>query len=115
MMRFIRAQGAAAHAALPDARRRRRDAPAPGDREGAAAAAYGGTDGTLMRFEHQGRLGWHADGATIRCMRQSRIRATGATPPLPRPCGPHAVQDDLLWNNFHALAARLGVAEPDEP
>ena len=45
-------------------------------------------------------------------------RPTGATLPLAEvkvltPCTPSKMI--CLWNNFHALAARLGVAEPDEP
>ena len=45
-------------------------------------------------------------------------RPTGATLPFAEvkvltPCTPSKMI--CLWNNFHALAARLGVAEPDEP
>ena len=75
-----------------------------------------------IRFEHQGQTGFGAlDGATIRVHEGDMFedpRPTGATLPLAEvkvltPCTPSKMI--CLWNNFHALAARLGVAEPDEP
>ena len=75
-----------------------------------------------IRFEHQGQTGFGTlDGATIRVHEGDMFedpRATGATLPLAEvkvltPCTPSKMI--CLWNNFHALAARLGVAEPDEP
>ena len=75
-----------------------------------------------IRFEHQGQTGFGTlDGATIRVHEGDMFedpRPTGATLPLAEvkvltPCTPSKMI--CLWNNFHALAARLGVAEPDEP
>ena len=75
-----------------------------------------------IRFEHQGQIGFGTlDGATIRVHEGDMFedpRPTGATLPLAEvkvltPCTPSKMI--CLWNNFHALAARLGVAEPDEP
>ena len=75
-----------------------------------------------IRFEHQGQTGFGTlDGATIRVHEGDMFedpRPTGATLPLAEvkvltPCTPSKMI--CLWNNFHALAARLGVAEPDGP
>ena len=75
-----------------------------------------------IRFEHQGQTGFGTlDGAIIRVHEGDMFeepRPTGATLPLAEvkvltPCTPSKMI--CLWNNFHALAARLGVAEPDEP
>ena len=75
-----------------------------------------------IRFEHQGQTGFGTlDGATIAVHEGDMFeepRPTGATLPLAEvkvltPCTPSKMI--CLWNNFHALAARLGVAEPDEP
>jgi ketopantoate reductase/2-keto-4-pentenoate hydratase/2-oxohepta-3-ene-1,7-dioic acid hydratase in catechol pathway len=75
-----------------------------------------------IRFEHQGRTGFGTlDGATIAVHEGDMFedpRPTGATLPLAEvkvltPCVPSKMI--CLWNNFHALAARLGVPEPDEP
>ena len=75
-----------------------------------------------IRFEHQGQTGFGTlDDAIIRVHEGDMFeepRPTGATLPLAEvkvltPCTPSKMI--CLWNNFHALAARLGVAEPDEP
>jgi ketopantoate reductase/2-keto-4-pentenoate hydratase/2-oxohepta-3-ene-1,7-dioic acid hydratase in catechol pathway len=75
-----------------------------------------------IRFEHQGRTGFGTlEGETIAVHDGDifeRAEPTGATVPLAQvkvltPCVPSKMI--CLWNNFHALAARLGVAEPAEP
>ena len=75
-----------------------------------------------IRFEHQGQTGFGTlDDAIIRVHEGDMFeepRPTGATLPLAEvkvltPCTPSKMI--CLWNNFHELAARLGVAEPDEP
>jgi len=75
-----------------------------------------------IRFERQGQTGFGTlDGETI-TVRQGDMfedpRPTRETVPLAEvkvltPCVPSKMI--CLWNNFHALAARLGVAEPAEP
>ena len=98
-------------------------APKPGD--GARGGAKQPREAEVahwIRFEHQGQTGFGTlDGATIRVHEGDMFeepRPTGATLPLAEvkvltPCTPSKMI--CLWNNFHALAARLGVAEPDEP
>jgi len=75
-----------------------------------------------IRFERQGRTGFGTlDGETIRVHDGDMFddpEPTRATVPLAdvevlTPCTPSKMI--CLWNNFHALAARLGVAEPAEP
>jgi ketopantoate reductase/2-keto-4-pentenoate hydratase/2-oxohepta-3-ene-1,7-dioic acid hydratase in catechol pathway len=75
-----------------------------------------------IRFEHQGRTGFGTlDGETIAVHDGDMFdnpRPTGQTVPLAdvavlTPCTPSKMV--CLWNNFHQLAARLNVAEPDEP
>jgi ketopantoate reductase/2-keto-4-pentenoate hydratase/2-oxohepta-3-ene-1,7-dioic acid hydratase in catechol pathway len=75
-----------------------------------------------IRFEHQGQAGFGTlEGATITVHDGDMFaepRPTGRTLALAEvkvltPCTPSKMV--CLWNNFHALAARLGVAEPDEP
>ena len=75
-----------------------------------------------IRFEHDGRTGFGAlEDGTITVHEGDMFEApkpTGETVPLAdvkvlTPCAPSKMI--CLWNNFHALAARLGVPEPDEP
>ena len=75
-----------------------------------------------IRFARQGRTGFGTlEGATISVHDGAMFeepQPTGETLPLAdvkvlTPCAPSKMI--CLWNNFHALAARLGVAEPSEP
>ncbi len=75
-----------------------------------------------VRFEQQGEIGFGVlEGDTIAVHSGSmfdRPRATGKTAPaaavkLLTPCVPSKMI--CLWNNFNALAAKLGVAKPSEP
>ena len=75
-----------------------------------------------IRFERQGQTGFGTlDGETITVHDGDMFedpRPTGETVPLAdvevlTPCVPSKMI--CLWNNFHALAARLGVPEPAEP
>lgn len=75
-----------------------------------------------IRFEHQGQTGFGTlDGETIAVHGGDMFdqpRPTGDTLSLSdvkvlTPCTPSKMI--CLWNNFHALAERLGVPEPNEP
>jgi ketopantoate reductase/2-keto-4-pentenoate hydratase/2-oxohepta-3-ene-1,7-dioic acid hydratase in catechol pathway len=75
-----------------------------------------------IRFERQGEIGFGTlEDETITGFRGDlfdRPEPTGATFALAEvrlltPCVPSKMI--CLWNNFHALAARLGVSEPAEP
>ena len=75
-----------------------------------------------IRFERHGQTGFGTlDGHTIAVHDGDVFAApqrTGETVPLAdvkvlTPCTPSKMI--CLWNNFHALAARLNVAEPAEP
>ena len=75
-----------------------------------------------IRFERQGQTGFGTlDGEAITVHDGDMFedpRPTGETVPLAdvevlTPCVPSKMI--CLWNNFHALAARLGVPEPPEP
>ncbi|MGH6903779.1 MAG: fumarylacetoacetate hydrolase family protein, partial [Geminicoccaceae bacterium] len=75
-----------------------------------------------IRFERAGEIGFGTlEGESITVHDGDMFddpRPTGATVSLAEvtvltPCTPSKMI--CLWNNFHALAARLKVAEPDEP
>jgi ketopantoate reductase/2-keto-4-pentenoate hydratase/2-oxohepta-3-ene-1,7-dioic acid hydratase in catechol pathway len=75
-----------------------------------------------IRFEHQGQTGFGTLEGDIIAVHDGAMfedpEPTGTTLALGEvkvltPCVPSKMI--CLWNNFHALAARLGVAEPDEP
>ena len=75
-----------------------------------------------IRFERQGQIGFGTlEGESITIHDGDMFddpRPTGEAVPLAdvevlTPCTPSKMI--CLWNNFHALAARLNVAEPDEP
>jgi 2-keto-4-pentenoate hydratase/2-oxohepta-3-ene-1,7-dioic acid hydratase in catechol pathway len=75
-----------------------------------------------IRFERQGQIGFGTlDGDTITVHAGDLFedpQPTAETVPLAdvtvlTPCVPSKMV--CLWNNFHALAARLNVPEPDEP
>jgi 2-dehydropantoate 2-reductase len=75
-----------------------------------------------IRFGHQGRTAFGSlEGETIRVHDGDMFddpRPTAETVPLAEvkvltPCVPSKMI--CLWNNFHALAARLNVPEPPEP
>jgi len=74
------------------------------------------------RFEHEGRVGFGAvEGDSIAVYDGDMFSAptpTGVTLALGdvkllMPCVPTKMV--AMWNNFHALAAKLDVAEPEEP
>jgi ketopantoate reductase/2-keto-4-pentenoate hydratase/2-oxohepta-3-ene-1,7-dioic acid hydratase in catechol pathway len=75
-----------------------------------------------VRFEHKGEVGFGAlEGETIAVHSGDMFadpKPTGKTVPLAAarlltPCVPGKMI--ALWNNFHALAAKLKAAIPDEP
>jgi 2-keto-4-pentenoate hydratase/2-oxohepta-3-ene-1,7-dioic acid hydratase in catechol pathway len=75
-----------------------------------------------VRFEHQGSVGFGTlDGDTVAVHEGDMFagaRATDHTLPLAgvkllMPVRPGKVL--ALWNNYHALAAKLGLADPAEP
>jgi 2-keto-4-pentenoate hydratase/2-oxohepta-3-ene-1,7-dioic acid hydratase in catechol pathway len=75
-----------------------------------------------VRFEHQGSVGFGTlDGDTVAVHEGDLFagaRATDHTLPLAgvkllMPVRPGKVL--ALWNNYHALAAKLGLADPTEP
>ncbi len=75
-----------------------------------------------IRFEHEGRAQFGAlEGDAIRVHEGDLFaapRATGASVPLAAvklltPCVPTKMV--ALWNNYRALAAKLGQVEPPEP
>jgi len=74
------------------------------------------------RFDHNGAIGFGTfDGDTINIHKGDMFGAcepTGGTLALAdvkllAPCEPTKMI--ALWNNFHALAAKMDVAEPEEP
>lgn len=75
-----------------------------------------------VRFAHEGRCGFGSlDGETITVHEGSLFDAPHATPEtlplgavrLPQPCVPSKMI--ALWNNFHALAAKIKSPVPEEP
>ncbi|MDE1896830.1 MAG: DUF2437 domain-containing protein, partial [Rhodospirillales bacterium] len=75
-----------------------------------------------VRFTHEGKDGFGVLQGTSIQVHEGDIfaqnRATGVVLPLasvtPRaPCKPGKVI--ALWNNFNALAAKLGVSLPEDP
>lgn len=77
---------------------------------------------TWVRFQHANRAGFGTlsggaiavhDGDMFAGARATGETLNAADVRLLMPCTPSKMI--CLWNNFHALAAKLGVAEPTEP
>jgi len=75
-----------------------------------------------IRYSHKGQVGFGIlDGAAVRVHEGSMFDGPVETPPtltldevkLLTPCVPRKMI--ALWNNFHALAAKLNVQKPDWP